>query len=100
MRSFLTTTVAIWIGAAGAAPLAAQDLDVSELLGDEALVGGDEPLDPVLPGGAPIVDDAPAPARVPVALPTGTEQNAARPEVLSLPTAEGSLRGMGESFSM
>lgn len=47
--------------------------------------------------GAP--STTPDPSAEPIALPTGTSASAATPQAISLPDAEGSVEGMGESFS-
>src|SRR6185295_17371549 len=47
----------------------------------------------------PIAESGAATPIVPLSLPTGPAKSAVTPQAISLPTAEGSIEGMGESFS-
>ena len=68
--------------------------DVDERIDPDAL--SDARVDPSAAEAPPTETD---PEHTPISLPGGTEASAATPQAISLPDAEGSIEGMGESFS-
>ncbi len=80
---------------------AAVERDLAEGTVREGLGVGDPSQIAPAAEGAPV--DAPAsiedPSREPISLPGGASASAVTPQAISLPNAEGSVEGMGESFS-
>lgn len=99
---------ALVLAATFAHPAAGQELDYSSEggLSEEAITDAlaDEDLDAL---DEPVLRDIDAeglaestpPDAVPVSLPTGEAASGVTPQAISLPNAEGSVEGMGESFA-